>query len=290
MTAANVVRGQPGRQEFMRGDPALPTRYHNARRTAHPWDRPGIGCIANVTPRHRPATHLSGSVGPTMSYLLRVVIPDRPGMLGALASALGASGADIVSIDVVQRAGGEAVDDIVVELPPDRLPDGLITAARTVDGVSVESLRPFSGTLDTHRELALVEALAGSGSGVAQLLADDLPRIFRASWALLVGCPPPYEGASTVIAASAAAPEIVEKEVESFPWCPLTTPSLLDSEADNIPTIFSSLGTEMMAAPMGDPRQVVLVGRAGGPAFLRSELLRLAHLVGIAATVAAIDS
>lgn len=225
-----------------------------------------------------------------MSYLLRVVVPDRPGMLGSLAVSLGASGADIVSIDVVQRSGGKAVDDIVVELPPDRLPDGLITAARSVEGVSVESLRPFSGTLDTHRELALVEALAGSGSGVAQLLADELPRIFRASWALLVGCPPPDDEAPTVIAASAAAPEVVESQVNSFPWCPMTTPRLLDSEADDVPTIFSSLGTEMMGAPMGDPRQVVLVGRAGGPAFLRSELLRFAHLVGIAATVATIDS
>lgn len=234
--------------------------------------------------------HASGTVVLAMSYLLRVVVPDRPGMLGALATSLGAGGADIVSIDVVQRSGGEAVDDIVVELPPGGLPDGLITAARSVDGVSVESLRPFSGTLDTHRELALVEALAGTGLGVAQLLADELPRVFRSSWALVVGCPPPYDGTSTVIASSAAAPEIVEEEVEKFPWCPMKSPTLLDPEADGVPPIFALLGTEVMGAPMGDARQVVLVGRGGGPPFLRSELLRLAHLVGIAATVADIEA
>jgi hypothetical protein len=225
-----------------------------------------------------------------MSYLLRVVVPDRPGMLGALATSLGASGADIVSIDVVHRANGQAVDDIVVELAPSGLPDGLITAARSIDGVSVESLRPFSGTLDTHRELVLVEALAGSGLGVAQLLTDELPRIFRASWALLVGCPPPYDGTSKVIASSSAAPELVEDEVEKFPWCPMKSPTLLDPEADGVPPIFALLGTEVMGAPMGDSRQVVLVGRAGGPVFLRSELLRLAHLIGIAATVSAINA
>lgn len=225
-----------------------------------------------------------------MSYLLRVAVPDRPGMLGALAMALGATGADIISLDVVQRSGGEAIDDIVVDLPVDRLPDGLITAARSVEGVSVESLRPFSGALDTHRELALVEALAGAGCGVPKLLADELPRVFRASWALLVGCPPPYDATSTVLAASSAAPEILADEVEKLAWCPLSTPTLLDPEAEGVPAIFSALGTEVMGAPMGDPRQVVLVGRAGGPSFLRSELLRLAHLVGIASTVAAIET
>jgi len=225
-----------------------------------------------------------------MSYLLRVVVPDRPGMLGALAMAIGACGADIVSLDVVQRSDGEAVDDIVVELPPGGLPDGLITAARSVDGVSVASLRPFSGTLDTHRELALVEALAGARSGVGQLLADELPRIFRASWSLLVGCPPPYDGTSAVIAASAAAPEILAQEVAKFPWCPMTSPTLLDPEADGVPAIFALLGTQVMGAPMGEARRVVLVGRAGGPVFLRSELLRLAHLVGIAATVTTVDA
>lgn len=225
-----------------------------------------------------------------MSYLLRVVVPDRPGMLGALAVSLGAGGADIVSIDVVERYGGQAIDDIVVELPPGGLPDGLITAARSVEGVTVESLRPFSGTLDTHRELALVEALAGTGFGVAQLLADELPRIFRASWALLIGCPPPFDGTSTVLAASTAAPDVLADEVERFPWCPMRSPTLLDPEDDGVPPVFALLGTEIMGAPMGDPRQVVLVGRAGGPGFLRSELLRLAHLVGIAATVSAIDA
>ncbi len=72
-----------------------------------------------------------------MSYLLRVSVPDRPGMLGALAGSLGAVGADIVSIDVVERSGGEAIDDIVIDLPGGGLPDGLITAAQSIDGVTV---------------------------------------------------------------------------------------------------------------------------------------------------------
>ena len=82
-----------------------------------------------------------------MSYLLRLVVPDRPGLLGAVATALGTAGIDIVSVDVLERGGGVAVDDIVVDLPSDRLPDSLITVAQTVPGVQVETLRPFAGPL-----------------------------------------------------------------------------------------------------------------------------------------------
>ena len=42
-----------------------------------------------------------------MTYLLRLVLPDRPGSLGAVATALGAAGVDIESLDVIER-GPEA--------------------------------------------------------------------------------------------------------------------------------------------------------------------------------------
>ena len=72
----------------------------------------------------------------SVSFLLRVVLPDKPGNLGAVASALGGAGADILSVDVVERGDGQAVDDIAVELPTNRPPDVLITAAESVPGVS----------------------------------------------------------------------------------------------------------------------------------------------------------
>src|ERR1700694_5573218 len=46
------------------------------------------------------------------SYLLRVQLDDRPGRLGAVAVALGSVGADILSLDVVERAAGDAIDDL----------------------------------------------------------------------------------------------------------------------------------------------------------------------------------
>ena len=57
------------------------------------------------------------TVGRVRSYLLRVELEDRPGTLGSLAVALGSVGADILSLDVVERGPGYAVDDLVVDLP-----------------------------------------------------------------------------------------------------------------------------------------------------------------------------
>ncbi len=216
-----------------------------------------------------------------MSYLLRLVVPDRPGTLGAVATALGTAGADIVSLDVLERGEGFAVDDVVVDLPADRLPDSLISAAQGVPGVQVESLRPFSGSLDTHRELDLLDALARAAEGTAaKLLAAELPRVFSGGWAVVLDCVP---GGWQVVAASEAAPSF---DGIALPWMPLAAPRLLPSEDDWLPQRWREMAVEMMAAPFGSPTRAVVLGRTGGPAYRRSELLRLTHLAGIAATVA----
>ena len=217
-----------------------------------------------------------------MSYLLRLVVPDRPGILGAVATALGTAGIDIVSVDVLERGRGLAVDDIVVDLPPDRLPDSLITVAQAVPGVQVESLRPFHGPLDTHRELELLEALARAAGGTAvKLLAAELPRVFHSGWSVVLSGT--ADGPCEVLAASDAAPSF---DGMTLPWMPLTGPRLLPSEADWLPERWREMAIEMMATPFGNERTAVVVGRSGGPAFRRSELLRLVHLAGIAASVA----
>ena len=118
------------------------------------------------------------------SYLLRVQLADRPGSLGSLAVALGSVGADILSLDVVERGPGYAIDDLVVELPARAMPDTLITAAEALNGVRVDSLRPHTGLLDAHRELALIDHVAAAGDTAAKLkvLVDEAPQVLRVSW------------------------------------------------------------------------------------------------------------
>ncbi len=214
-----------------------------------------------------------------MSYLLRVVLPDRPGMLGAVATAIGEAGGDIVSLDVVERGPEGAVDDLLVVVPPGGLADRLITAAQSVPGVVVESLRPYLGADDLHRDLELVDELAAAPGDGLTLLVKNSPGVFRAGWAVLLEGGP--DDARTV-EGSSGAPDVTGL---TLPWLPLTGARRMSPHESWVPERWNTLGTELAAAPVGRPDRVVLVGRAGGPRFRASEVLRLAHLAGIAATV-----
>ena len=122
--------------------------------------------------------------GRVPSFLLRIQLVDRPGSLGALAVALGSVGADILSLDVVERNSGCAIDDLVVELPPGAMPDTLITAAEKLPGVRVDSVRPHTGLLEAHRELELLDHVAAAPDNASrlQVLVDEAPRVLRVSW------------------------------------------------------------------------------------------------------------
>jgi hypothetical protein len=212
-----------------------------------------------------------------VAYLLRVVLPDRPGALGAVATALGAVGGDILSVDVIERSSGLAVDDLVVELPPGKLPDTLVSAAAAVDGVSVETIGSYAGQLDPHRELELLDALASHPNDPLQLLANGIARVFRAGWAVILH--PPVNGTAAVAAASVAAPQLVALATPWWPPHPARSLADLDGWA---PADWVKLDTELAVAPLGPG--ALLLGR---PAmrWLPGELIHLNHLAGIAASV-----
>lgn len=210
-----------------------------------------------------------------VSYLLRVTLTDRPGSLGLLAVELGALGADIRSLEVIERGPGYAVDDVVVDLPGRALPDTLITAAESVDGVRVDSLRPFTGKLDLHQELELIDAVAGAREGRLQVLADLAPRSLHVSWAMVVT----RSGDEPVrLAASGSAPETPLTRAD---WLPLEAARDFDDQADWIPLPWRELDTTLAAAPLGSGGKALLLGRVGGPDFRPSEVARLGHLTGI---------
>jgi hypothetical protein len=214
------------------------------------------------------------------SYLLRIQLADRPGSLGSLAVVLGSVGADILSLDVVERTSGYAIDDLVIDLPPGAMPDTLITAAESLPGVRVDSVRPHTGLLEAHRELELLDRVAAAADNASrlQVLADETPRVLRVAWCTVLRA---TEAGVQRLAGSPGAPET---RTDSAPWLPLEQAVPLDSAADWVPQAWRDMDTTMVAAPLGDSHTAVVLGRPG-PEFRPSEVARLGYLAGIVATL-----
>jgi hypothetical protein len=215
------------------------------------------------------------------SYLLRVQLDDRPGSLGSLAVALGSVGADILSLDVVERAAGYAIDDLVVELPVGAMPDMLITAAENLNGVYVDSIRPHTGLLEAHRELELIDHVAAADGKLKQLqvLVDEAPHVLRVGWCTVVTL---TDSAPERVVGSPGAPETQAAET---PWLPIDHAQALDGTAGWVPQVWRDMDTTLAAAPLGQPHTAMVLGRAGGPEFRPSEVARLGYLAGIIATI-----
>lgn len=126
---------------------------------------------------------------PTERFVIRVWLPDRPGALGAVASRIGAVGGDVTGIEIVDRGGGCAVDELAVELPAHQL-DLTLREIRAVDEVRVESVREIDGPPPDPRLGPLDASLAAFESTDHQLLAESLCEhaqlLVNADWAAVV--------------------------------------------------------------------------------------------------------
>ena len=81
-----------------------------------------------------------------------------------------------------------------------------------------------------------------------------------------------------------------ETPLTSADWLPLSEAAQLDPDADWVPGAWQDMDTRMAAAPLGDGRKAVLLGRIGGPDFRPSEIARLGYLSGIVSTVLRTES
>ena len=74
-------------------------------------------------------------------FTLQVSLPDRPGTLGMLASAIGSAGADIRGVQVLKSEGGTGYDEITVAVPGTD-PSDLVEILNSIGGVEVLSIEP----------------------------------------------------------------------------------------------------------------------------------------------------
>jgi|GEM_PF-82315 catechol 2,3-dioxygenase-like lactoylglutathione lyase family enzyme len=210
-----------------------------------------------------------------VAYLLRIVLPDRPGSLGEVASALGGLGADILAIDVVERgADATVVDDVLLELPVGRMVDAAVSACQQVPQVRVLFLEPTPGGVAMTRDLEVVEAMTSHPGQAEHALTEHAPELFRFGWAVLLR----VEGGRAVIEhASVGAPE---RDGFPTPWLPVRRVQEVLPDPDALPSSWQ--GTSLVAAPLSGRDRALVVGRPRGMSMLPSERARLGYLTSVA--------
>jgi len=214
-----------------------------------------------------------------MAFLLRLRLPDVPGSLGSIATALGAAGADIEAIEIVERrVDGTVVDDVLLQLPPTLMPDALVTACHALDGVQVEWISRYAAGASLTMDLETVEAFTAEPGRAISRMIELLPTTFRSDWAVAVRVGD--DGDPVVMAASPTAPAL--NAVPTIEWTAIES-------AQNLPAVSTWESTVLVGAPAKSDRDghrfVVVLGRHGGPEFLASEIARLSHIVALAASV-----
>ncbi|MFC5729423.1 amino acid-binding protein [Nocardioides sp.] len=200
-----------------------------------------------------------------MPFLLRVKLPDVPGSLGRVATAIGMAGGDIEAIEIVEkRSDGTAVDDVLLELEQGMMPDSVVSACSALDGVEVLWVSRYPAGGNLVMDLEAVEELTASPGTAFDKLVDLLPATFRADWGARV------HRAKGVVYGTSAAPD-------EFEFVEIEAPQRLESPDGEV-TLF--------AAARLDGNEIVVIGRRGGPEFAESEIARLGHLCGLAVTIA----
>jgi len=118
---------------------------------------------------------------------VRVWLPDRPGALGQVASRIGSVHGDVVGIEILERGGGSAIDELTVSLPDASLVELLVAEIRQVDGVAVEDVRPVRAGRPDGGMAALATAAAVVSAPPGLRLATacrELRCLLDADWAV----------------------------------------------------------------------------------------------------------
>jgi hypothetical protein len=208
---------------------------------------------------------------------IRLSVPDRPGSLGTVTSAIGAVGADIVKIDVLESESGRALDDVFVVVRDVTHLTSVRARLDNMASITVTGLQYPAPPVTGHAELELVDQVLSRPERGLQTLVDGAPHAFGADWAALVEYGPDAVVLGVLaISVHSPGPDSVV----------ITSPSRLASIRMTPPGSDSPYGGAALVPIGSGPLALVLV-REEGPEFHRSELWRVGQVGQIIGTVLA---
>jgi hypothetical protein len=197
-----------------------------------------------------------------MSIQLRISLPDQPGALARVARTIAHSGADVLWVSVLESEAGRAIDDIGVRWPDGAPHQLLLDALSRERGVQVVGCRSSRRLLDERADLDLLTYLLAVPQRGVETLVDMAPAALDADWAELRA---PAKRLAAIY--------------------PTTGPMHDEVAPEGMPVraVAGVTGTlAWMHLPLPALASVLVVGRDGGPAFLRAEVRHSENVVTLA--------
>ena len=195
---------------------------------------------------------------------LRVSLADRPGALASLTRALAAAGANVLSVAVLQREAGRAVDDLLLEWPFARPWDHVVRAVEACPGARLHGLRHIA-TAEPAADSVLLTQVLQAPERALELLVDTLPSLLLADWAAVADRRWPRE------------------PLVATPQAPLPLPAV--PAALPRPRVLVVDDDPVLVLPCLDTDLRLLVGRAAEPGFTKTERDRCASLLSAVVAV-----
>lgn len=181
---------------------------------------------------------------------------------------MGTVGADISAIEIVEKQAGSVINDFMLTMPPNSLPDALVSVCNQLQGVQVLWLSRYPENWGLESDIDLLDRISADPEHSTQVLTEYAPVVFHSQWAAVIGPAGPK-------ATSQLAPVLTPEAIEALG--PLDGTGTRELGEEWLP----GWGETTIAHARLHDGCVLVLGRQGGPAYLMSELRRLEHLAAM---------
>jgi hypothetical protein len=173
-------------------------------------------------------------------------------------------------VEIVEKRDDVEVDEFILDLPAERSVESMVAACDSLAGVEVQWVRNYPRGGGIELDVDLHRRMAAAGARAGETLVTAAPLVFRAQWSVLLQ----VSTVPRLTFGTPGAPHLDRDSQRRFR--PFDTIHRVALEPGWLP------GWDAHHALLASiwEQQVVIIGRRGEPAFFRSELARLAHLVG----------